>query len=151
MKNKTDKHFLFNVQLHLKQDGKGMLTAPDAEGTITVATPPEFGGEENVWSPEHLFLGSISSCFMTTYLAFSKKNKLAISSFECNAIGQIEIVNGKYKFTVVNVYPIIGIAKQELEPTASLLLDKSIKYCLVANSLNCEIFYHAKIIMDGNT
>jgi peroxiredoxin-like protein len=147
MKGKTDKHFLFEVQLHLKENNKGILSASDADGTIDVATPPEFGGEGNPWSPEHLFLSSICSCFMTTYLAFAKKLQFKISNFECNTIGQIEIVNGKYKFTHIDVYPIISISEEALKEKANVALEKTHKYCLISNSINAEIFYHSKIII----
>ena len=86
---KTVKHqYFFEVQLNWQQGRKGILTANDVKDTIIVATPPEFaGGVPDMWSPEHLFLSSLSSCFMTTYLAITEKSKLAIANFECNAIG----------------------------------------------------------------
>lgn len=76
MKGKTDKQFLFEVKLNWQEKNRGILSAVDADGTIDVATPPEFGGEGNPWSPEHLFLSAVSSCFMTTYLAFAKKTSV---------------------------------------------------------------------------
>jgi peroxiredoxin-like protein len=148
MTGKTDKQFLFEVQLNWVERTNGVLTAIDANGLIHVGTPPEFGGDEKTWSPEHLFLSAISSCYMTTYLAFAKKMDFTISHFECNTIGQIEIVNGKYKFTNINVYPKIFIAKEELRENAILAMDKTQKYCLVANSLNATIFYHSEVVKD---
>jgi peroxiredoxin-like protein len=145
MKGKTDRQFLFEVKLNWQEKNKGFLSAADAEGTIDVATPPEFGGEGKSWSPEHLFLSSISSCFMTTYLAFAKKLHFNISALECNSIGQIEIVNGKYKFTIINVYPIITIADESLREKANSALEKTHKYCLISNSINAAIFYHPAI------
>ena len=35
---------------------------------LTVATPPEFGGPESVWSPEELFVASVGSCLLSTFL-----------------------------------------------------------------------------------
>ncbi len=145
MKGKTDKQFLFEVKLNWQENNKGILSASDAEGTIDVATPPEFGGEGKPWSPEHLFLSAISSCFMTTYLAFAKKMQFDISAFECNIIGQIEIVNGKYKFTRINVYPKIFVADESLKEKANIALEKTHKYCLISNSINAAIFYHSEI------
>jgi peroxiredoxin-like protein len=145
MKGKTDKQFLFEVKLNWKEKNKGILSASDADGTIDVAMPPEFGGEGKAWSPEHLFLSSISSCFMTTYLAFAKKLQFNISAFECNTIGQIEIVDGKYMFTLIHVYPKISVADETLKEKANAALEKTHKYCLISNSINAAIFYHPQI------
>lgn len=157
MTGKTDKQFLFEVQLNWLTGNRGIISANDAEGTLHVATPPKFGGEGKSWSPEHLFLGSISSCFMTTYLAFAKKLGFDISNLECNAIGQIRIVEGKYKFTNIDLYPKVYIAAENLREKAMLALEKTHKFCLVSNSVNVEVIYHSEIsvamppqVVDGN-
>jgi organic hydroperoxide reductase OsmC/OhrA len=148
MTGKTNKQFLFEVQLNWLADTRGILSAHDANGTIHVATPPEFGGGGKPWTPEHYFLSSISSSFMTTYLAFAKKLHFTISNFECNAIGQIEIIDGKYKFTNINLYPKIFIAGETLREKANLALEKTHKYCLVTNSVNADVFYHSEVLTD---
>ncbi len=148
MAGKTDKQFFFEVQLNWLIGTRGILSANDAKGTIHVATPPEFGGEGKPWTPEHLFLSSISSSFMTTYLAFARKNQLDISHFECNIIGQIELVAGRYKFTNINLYPKVYIAEEALREKANLVMEKTHKYCLVSSSVNADIFYHSEVLMD---
>lgn len=85
---------------------------------------------------------------MTTYLAFAKKLQFEITNFECNTIGQIEIVNGKYKFTLINVYPKISVADETLKEKANTALEKTHKYCLISNSINAAIFYHSEILID---
>lgn len=147
MAGKTDKQFLFEVQLNWRAGTSGILSAKDANGSIIVATPPPFGGEGNQWTPEHLFLSSISSCFMTTYLAFAKKLHFEIADFRCDAIGQIEIIKRKYKFTHINLYPIVYIAEESLRTKANLALEKTHRHCLVANSVNAIIFYHSQILV----
>lgn len=147
MAGKTDKQFLFEVQLNWLADTRGILSAGDANGTIHVATPPRFGGEGKPWTPEHFFLSSISSCFMTTYLAFAKKLNFSISDFECNAIGQIEIVDGKYKFTNINLYPRIYIAAEAFREKANLALEKTHQNSLVTNSVHADVFYHSEILV----
>ena len=146
MSGKSNKH-LFQVQLNWLSDKKGLLSANDALGTIHVATPPVFGGEGSPWTPEHFFLGAISSCFMTTYLAFAKKFQFEIVDLECEAIGQIDLVDGKYKFTQVDLYPKVYIESEERREKASLAMEKAHKYCLISNSINADIFYHSEILI----
>jgi len=147
MTGKTTKQFFFEVQLNWLEGKKGILSAKDATGTIHVATPPEFGGEGRPWSPEHLFLSAISSCYMTTFLAFAQKLQFEIDGMDCETIGQIEIVDGKYKFTTINSYPRIFIADELLRENANKAIEKTHKYCLISNSVNAVIFYHPQILI----
>jgi organic hydroperoxide reductase OsmC/OhrA len=147
MTGKTDRHFLFEVNLNWVKDKEGLLSATDAIGTINVATPPKFGGTGHPWTAEHFFLSSINSCFMATFIAFTKKIDFEILNFECNSIGQIEIIEGKYKFTSIDLYPKIYIANESLREKANLALEKSIKYCLIGNSINADKIYHSQVII----
>jgi organic hydroperoxide reductase OsmC/OhrA len=147
---KTDKQFLFEAQLDWLNGYKGVLTAEGTGPGIYVALPPAFGGAAGEWSPEHLLLCSISSSFMTTYLAYAQKLGFAITHFSCNAIGQIEIVDGKYQFTNINLYPQIFIADDSLRKKANQAIEKTHKYCLVGNSLSAAVFYHSQVILDAH-
>ena len=145
MPGKTEKQFLFEVQLDWLSAKKGMLSAKDAEGSIHVAIPPKFGGEGRPWTPEHLFLGAITSSFMNTYLAFAQKAGFQLLHFDCSTVGQIEIVEGKYRFTIINLYPKIYIAAETLREKATAALEKTHRSCLIANSVHADIFYHSEI------
>jgi peroxiredoxin-like protein len=147
MAGKSDKQFLFEVKLNWLAGTRGILSANDAEGTVHVATPPEFGGEGKPWTPEHLFLSAVSSSFMTTYLAFAKKLQFGIANFECNAIGQIQLVEGKYKFTRIDVYPKIFISDEAIREKANKAVEKTHKYCLITNSVNAAVFYHSEVLI----
>jgi peroxiredoxin-like protein len=142
------KQFMFEVELNWLVKRRGILSANNVNNTLHVATPQEFGGEGREWSPEHLFLGSISSCFMSTYLLFAKKLTLEITNLNCNATGQIEMVDGKYQFTSISLFPKINIANEETRDKANLALEKTKKYCLVSNSIKTNINYNAEIIAD---
>lgn len=151
MQRKTDKHFFFEIQLNWLEENTGMLSAVDVPGSVKVATPASFGGQGKSWSPEHLFMGAVSSCFMTTYLAFAQKLDFRTTGFECNCIGKIEIINGRYKFTTIDLYPIIFIEDETLREKATIALSKTHKYCLITNSINAQVFYHSKILIGKST
>jgi organic hydroperoxide reductase OsmC/OhrA len=148
MTGKTEKQFFFEVQLNWLEATRGILSSKEADGTLYVATPAKFGGEGKPWTPEHLFLSAISSSFMTTYLAFVRKLKFGISHLDCNAIGQIELVDGRYQFTNINLFPKIYIAEESIREKASLALEKTHKYCLISNSIGAKLFYHSEILQD---
>lgn len=149
MISKTDKHqYYFEVQLNWKEGRKGLLTANDVKSSIEVATPPEFsGGVADLWSPEHLFLSSLSSCLMTTYLAIAEKKRLTVSNFTCNAIGQIQLVEGHLEFTTINLFPKIMVNKEEDIPVANEVLLKTYKHCIVANSIKPQLVHHGEVLL----
>ncbi|WP_462219403.1 OsmC family protein [Ferruginibacter sp.] len=147
---KTEKYqYFFEVQLNWQEGRKGILTANDVKDTIKVATPPEFaGGVPDMWSPEHLFLSSLSSCFMTTYLAIAEKRKFSVADLECNAIGQINLVYGHLEFTTVNLFPKIFVEKEEDIAVANDLLTKTYKHCIIANSIKPLLIHHGEVLVD---
>lgn len=149
MTNKTGNQFFFDVNLDWLENTKGILSSKNANGTIQVATPKEFGGEGNEWTPEHFFLSAISSCFMTTFLSFTKKLHFEIKDFKCEIIGQLEIVDGKYKFTNINLYPKVYLFDETLRDKTNVALEKTHKYCLITNSVNATVLYHDEIIIDN--
>ena len=148
MAGKSDKQFFFEVKLNWLADTRGILSAKDAEGSIHVATPPEFGGGGKPWSPEHLFLSSISSSYMSTYLLFAKKMGFEIANFECNTIGQILLVDGKYKFTKIDLFPKIFITDESVREKANQAVEKTHKYCLITNSVDAAVFYHSEVLIN---
>lgn len=149
MPNKTDKQYQFEVQLTWAGKKRGILSANDAAGTIEVATPPEFGGEGYPWTPEHLLLSAISSCFMTTFLAFAEKLRLPVDRFDCPIIGQVGFVDTRLRFFAIDLYPKVKIADEGLREKAVLALEKTHKYCIITNSVATPVFYHSEILVTG--
>jgi organic hydroperoxide reductase OsmC/OhrA len=147
MPAEKNKH-LFEVRLDWMSKKNGLLSAPEVEGTIHVSTPPIFGGEGKPWTPEHFFLSAISSCFMTTFLAFADKLKFRISGLECSITGCVGPEEGKYRFSSIELYPKIYIESEEVRQKAAIALEKTHKYCIVSDSIKTPITYHEEIIID---
>ena len=88
----------YNVVINWNQDRRGVMCSPelnkDSNKCIEIATPPEFPkGIPGIWSPEHLFTASVSSCLMTTFLAIAENFKLEFVDFSCSAKGTLEQVD----------------------------------------------------------
>jgi len=102
----------YNVQIEWNKDRKGVMCSPELNapsqsgGCIEVATPPEFPkGIPGIWSPEHLFTASVSSCLMTTFLAIAENSKLEFTRFHCDSKGKLDQVDGKFLMTEVILEP----------------------------------------------
>ena len=146
MSLKSNKPIIFTTELYWSNDKVGIVGSPSLK-SFSVSTPPEFGGPEGEWSPEHLFLSSITSCFMSTYLSFVNKMKIENTGFECTATGQVEIVDGKYKFTYIHIYPKAFVGNDADVERAKVAMEKTKKYCLISNSVNAEIVQHPEVVI----
>jgi organic hydroperoxide reductase OsmC/OhrA len=90
----------YNVNLKWNEGRVGEVFSPELNSKIEVATPPQFPkGVEGVWSPEHFFTAAVNSCFMTTFLAISENSRLEFKEFNCNAVGVLDQIEGKFLMT----------------------------------------------------
>lgn len=135
----SEKH-LYDVQLSWTSDRKGTLSSETLPQKIEVATPPEFPkGMPGIWSPEHLFVASVSSCLMTTFLAIAEFSKLDYLRFNVDAIGTLEKVDGKFKMSVIELRPVVEIDDASKEAKALRIIEKAEAACLISNSITTEI------------
>ena len=130
----------YNVNLKWNAERVGEVSSPELNSKIEVATPPQFPkGVEGIWSPEHFFTAAVNSCFMTTFLAIAENFRLEFKEFNCNAVGILDQVDGKYLMTEVILNPTLMITKEEDKEKALRVLDKSEKACLISNSINSKV------------
>ncbi len=128
--------FRSNVQWTGKK--KGRLSS-EGKPDITISTPPEFKGTEGYWSPEELFISSINTCIMTTFLYFVEKFALDFSSYQSKVEGEVRLEGGKFIFSSVTVRPCITVKNESMREKTLHVLEKSKKYCLVSSSVKPEI------------
>ena len=131
----SDQH-KYQVKLNWLEDRKGVIQSEVLDSKIEVVTPPEFPkGIEGKWSPEHLFVAAVNSCFMTTFLAVAENSKLDFSAMECNAVGTLDKVEGKYQITEITLFPTVTIVDEMQKDKAIRVMEMSEKACLISNSI----------------
>ena len=133
-------HF-YEVNIQWKAERIGELSSPVLEKSIECATPPEFPhGVAGIWSPEHLFVASINSCYMATFLAIAYNFKVEIEDFSCKTIAKLEMPDGKYLITQAEMFPTIKLTHPEKDTDkAQRIVEKAKAGCLVTNSMKTEI------------
>lgn len=97
-----------NYEVNLKwiENRKGSLSSPVLPQKIEVATPPDFPKwMKEIWSPEYLFVASINSYFMTTFLSIAKNSKFDFISFESKYTCMLDKIEGKYLITEIILKP----------------------------------------------
>lgn len=142
----AQEHF-YEVSVQWNEGRKGTLSSPVLNETIECATPPEFpDGVPGIWSPEHLFIAAINSCYMATFLAIAQNFKVEIEDFKCKTIAKLEMVDGKYLITQAEMFPIVKLVNIETDlEKAERILEKAKAGCLVTNSMKTEIILKSSI------
>ena len=119
----------------------------EGKPVIEVSAPPEFDGPEGIISPEDLFVAAAASCFMTTFVTFSKKIRFEYKSFTCTAKGTLERVEKGFQFTKIHIDGLVAVESEDLKPKAERALELAGKYCLVSNSMKCETTHENKVVV----
>jgi peroxiredoxin-like protein len=116
---------------------------------IEAGAPPEFKGREGNWSPEHLFVASLNSCYSLTLLAIAEFSKIPLVSLSSTARGKLEKVQGSsYQITEIIVKPRVVLASANDLSRMARVLEKAKENCFVSNSIKStvtiqpEIFHH---------
>ena len=131
--------YYYETDVEWIEQKMGELEAPGLVH-LKVASPPEFQGHEGIWTPEHYFVASVNSCFMTTFLAIAQMSKLEFVSFDSKATGKLDKVEGVgYQMTKIVLRPKLVIRYSKDLEKAHRLLEKAEKNCLISHSIKTQV------------
>ena len=144
-----ENQYSYSTEVEWTGERRGDLSAPDLPD-LEVDAPPEFKGNEGVWTPEHLFVAAVNSCFMTTFLAIAENSKLEFVSFSADAKGKLEELEGQgFIMTEVVLHPKLLISHARDAERAGRILEKAEKNCLISNSIKTETRLEAEVSFAG--
>ena len=143
------KSFIFRTTVKWREDKRGSIWSSQKD-EIEISTPPEFKGPEGYWSPEELFLASINSCIMTTFLYFAEKFALSFLSYESKIEGEVSFEEGKLIFSSITVEPLIRVRNESEREKVRKVIEKSEKYCLISSSVKTKITVLPKVEIGNN-
>ena len=135
--------WIYHNTLKWKGEKKADLKFMESKQEIEVATPPEFGGHEDIISPEDLFVSSANVCYMTTLLGTMKNMGVELISYESGAEGILETVDKMKIFTRIIIRP--KIKAKETDAKIRMILNHAEKRCLVANSMKTQVIIEPEI------
>lgn len=133
--------YQFKVKADWQSDLTSLASAPDLRQVIVVSPPAAMlgGDTETAWSPEHLLLAAVAGCFLNTFQALADNEGFQIRGLECPATGTVQLTDGRFAFTDIEITPVITLSQDSDEPKARQLADKAKHYCLISNSLKCPV------------
>ncbi|MFI5398799.1 MAG: OsmC family protein [Candidatus Binatia bacterium] len=144
----ADQAHHYEAHVEWTEDRRGTLSTPKRP-TISIGAPPEFGGPEDVWSPEQLCVGAVNACVMATFIAIAANSKLPFRKYSATATGTLEKVEGRGPvITRIVVKPKITIAPDVDRGRAERVLKMAEKNCYISNSLQSEVTLEPEIVVE---
>ena len=132
------KSFLYKAKTTWTSARRGSLSAAE-KSSIVVGSPPEFKGEPDVWTPEELLVGSLNTCIMLTFLSIAQARGLTPASYESEAEGLLENVEGKFRITEVTVRPHITVKGEGELERAREIMERAEDECFISNSVKSKV------------
>lgn len=109
--------------------------------SIEGSAAPEFLGKADLVNPEELFVASLSSCFMLTFIYLACTKKLVIDTYKAEAVGSLgKNAEGKMAMLEVIIKP--DITWEGEEPDAATLQDlfhKAHEMCFISCSVKTDV------------
>jgi organic hydroperoxide reductase OsmC/OhrA len=119
---------------------------------INVSTFVKFGGSADLPSPEELFISSVSSCLMLTFLELSQKNRLMVKSYRDEASGTLTRDQEKrWSLSYMLLRPRIVLVEEkgsDVRGRAVRLLHESHYYCFLVNSIRASVDIEPLLVIE---
>jgi organic hydroperoxide reductase OsmC/OhrA len=111
---------------------------------LDVSAAKAFKGDPKLYNPEDLFLSSLVSCHMMSYLYVCSQNGIEVLEYTDNAEATLVVsADGSGRFTEVHLHPKVKIANPNKIQEALDLHIKANQLCFIANSCNFPVRHTA--------
>ena len=129
------KQFYYETRVEWTREKQGTVSKAESS-PIDVGAPPEFNGRAANWSPEHLLVASVNTCFMLTFLAVAENSKIPVVSFSSASKGKLEKIGGVgYQMTEIIVKPTVVIASSDYLERMPRIFERAKENCFITNSI----------------
>ena len=128
----------YDVHLTGGAAGYGQLSTAGVP-ELRTAPPTDYDGPGDAWSPEHLLLASVQSCFLFTLRTIARLAKVEFITLDLEATGTVNRQDGVTRFTEIVLRPRLTVSSSTDRERALHVLEKSEKTCLVSASLSTPI------------
>ena len=133
------KDFRFTVDV--KGNAERVVETTTEEGlAMSVATPPEFrGGIHGMWSPEHLLVSAVASCYALTLAGVADRRQIPLYDVAIRGVGHItRRADARFGFVVVELAVEITTA-EGFEDNARRAARAAKSGCIVAQALTIPV------------
>lgn len=113
------------------------------------ASPAEFDGPGDRWSPETFLVGAVADCFILTFRAIANVSKVSWLSLDCAVTGTLDRVDRVTQFTHFDMTAHLVMPAGTDADGARHALEKAERSCLISNSLKASVALAATVEIGG--
>ena len=110
------------------------------------APPLDYDGPGDAWSPEHLLLAAVETCFLFTLRAVAKASRVEFLALDLSSEGTVDRQDGVTRFTEIVLRPRLTIGPGTDRDRALGVLQKSERSCLVSASLATPVRLEPELV-----
>lgn len=113
---------------------------------IAAGPPPQFGGSDQVWSPEELLVAAALACLWTTFAAHARHDQLDVRSFAGSGLAVLEkgTQAAPPAFSSIALTVDVTVPAGD-EDRARRLLYTAEQRCIVSNALRPPVTLEARV------
>jgi organic hydroperoxide reductase OsmC/OhrA len=120
----------------------------EGKSSIKVVKPKGEESSPDLYTPEHLFVASVTVCFMNSFIYFTRRMHIDFKSFECVGSGTLEQIGKSFEITKIEIRSRLTIDSEELRSKFERALYLGAKYCFVGNSMKSSIAHENDIVVE---
>jgi organic hydroperoxide reductase OsmC/OhrA len=118
--------------------------AAEPRAAIRTGPPPEFGGDDAAWSPEHLLVSAALACLKTTFDAYAGRERIMVHAWRGTATGVLAKGRGGPVFTSIDLAVELVTAPGD-EARAQAVLATAERNCIVSRVLSAPVHVTSKV------
>ena len=135
----------YSVRLAGGPSGHALATA-DGLPDLRSAPPLDFDGPGDAWSPEHLLLAAVETCFLFTLRAVARASRVEFTTCDVTAEGTVDRADGVTRFTEIILRPRLQLAAGTDPGRARRAMEKAERACLISASIGTPIRLEAELV-----
>ena len=123
----------------------------DGVPPLRTAPPLAYDGPGDAWSPEHLLLAAVQSCYLFTLRAVARASQLEFVSLELDAVGIVDRLDKITRFTEIVLRPRLTVRAGTDPARVWHVLERTETACLVSASLTTPIRLEPEILQQPDS
>jgi peroxiredoxin-like protein len=141
-------HSTYPFSVRWLEGKRGLASAPDGLPDIEVSSPPQFGGPAGRWTPEHLFVGAATTCWLTTFLAYAERARLELVAVEAAGEAIVERgEDGRVSLPRIVLHPRVTVTREEDREPALKWIRKAEETCLIARAMRATVELEPEVLV----
>ena len=117
----------------------------DGQIRLAASAAPAFKGDAERIDPEEIFVASLSSCHMLSFLAICARRRIVVDNYDDAAEGYLEKgAGGKFWISRVTLRPRVHFSTEVSQSVLAELHRHAHEECLIANSVKTTVAVEAQ-------